>query len=406
MAVFRELVRHDRQSAGFRPQAGGADAGREEDLGQRVRPVAEITVRREMLLEDTLAQLLPLGDRLRGRVLVRYVNAAGEAEAGIDAGGLFKELVSDVVDLGLNPERGIFDSTAEDALVFPRAAAGDTHEGRLVLELVGAVVGKAMYEGVLLESARLAPFFAKTLLGLPCTMDDLPGLDAGLHRSLAHVTRYEGRRGERPVFGLVRARGGVRGGARDRTAAGRGEPDRGGPRPARARARGGGLLAAEAESTRGRRVRARALRHTIHPTWLKMFGVDELSRLMSGAGGGDGDDDTCGGVDVEDLRRHARYSGGYGAESRTVRMFWDVFESLPGRSGGGFSSSSRARRGRPCRGSGTSTRRSRSTRSGARRRWGGRSPRSSGSRRTSTDCRARPRASTRSSCQTTGDARR
>lgn len=329
VAVFRELVRHDRQSAGFRPQAGGADAGREEDLGQRVRPVAEITVRREMLLEDTLAQLLPLGDRLRGRVLVRYVNAAGEAEAGIDAGGLFKELVSDVVDLGLNPERGIFDSTAEDALVFPRAAAGDTHEGRLVLELVGAVVGKAMYEGVLLESARLAPFFAKTLLGLPCTMDDLPGLDAGLHRSLAHVTRYEGDvendlcldwcvREE--AFGAVRA--------------------------IELRPDGANLTVADHDRLgyahavadfwlRRRRVLAdgafaRGLRHTIHPTWLKMFGVDELSRLMSGAGGGDGDDDTCGGVDVEDLRRHARYSGGYGAESRTVRMFWDVFESLPG----------------------------------------------------------------------------
>ena len=48
---------------------------------------------------------------------------------------------------------------------------------------------QALYEGVLLERAALAPFFAAALLGAPLTLDDLPALDAELHRSLLQLKR-------------------------------------------------------------------------------------------------------------------------------------------------------------------------------------------------------------------------
>ena len=53
------------------------------------------------------------------------------------------------------------------------------------------IVGKGLYEGILQE-VRLAPFFAKAVLGIPRTLDDLPGLDPALHRSLIQVLRYDG----------------------------------------------------------------------------------------------------------------------------------------------------------------------------------------------------------------------
>ena len=59
------------------------------------------------------------------------------------------------------------------------------------LELVGTIVGKGMYEGILQE-VSLAPFFAKAVLGIERTLDDLPGLDPELHRSLTQVLRYDG----------------------------------------------------------------------------------------------------------------------------------------------------------------------------------------------------------------------
>lgn len=59
----------------------------------------------------------------------------------------------------------------------------------------------------------------------------------------------------------------------------------------------------------------RGLSRIIHPGWLRLFGVRELSLLMSG---GDAD------VDIEDLKRHTVYSGGYTKDSRTVSMFWEA----------------------------------------------------------------------------------
>ena len=58
-------------------------------------------------------------------------NAAGMEEAGIDAGGLFKELLADVCGAGLDPNRGVFaSSSTADNYVYPAAAAGDFPEAR------------------------------------------------------------------------------------------------------------------------------------------------------------------------------------------------------------------------------------------------------------------------------------
>ena len=89
-------------------------------------------------MEDATAQILPLGPAARGRLAVRYRNAAGLEEAGIDAGGLFKELLADVCASGLDPNRGVFTcASSADNYVYPAAAAGDSPEGLVLLELVG-----------------------------------------------------------------------------------------------------------------------------------------------------------------------------------------------------------------------------------------------------------------------------
>ena len=88
--IFRALVVADRARLGIGAQAGGVDADRATQ-GQRVRPVARLRIRRDRLLEDTLSGFAPLGSNAKGRVAVTFVNAAGQEEAGIDAGGLFKD---------------------------------------------------------------------------------------------------------------------------------------------------------------------------------------------------------------------------------------------------------------------------------------------------------------------------
>lgn len=308
--VFRQLVRDDRASAGYAAQSGSVDA--DEHLGQRARPVAEIVARRGRVLEDAVAQILPLGSAARGRLAVRYVNAAGFEEAGIDAGGLFKELLADACGAGFDPARGIFAATAEN-LAFPAARAGDTAEGVAILELVGVLVGKGLYEGVLQET-RFAPHFAKYLLGAPRTVDDLASLDPELRRSLALVLRHDGdvedlcldwtAREER--FGAVETHE-LRPGGADRVVT---NDDR------------LAYVHAVADFHLNRRGRAadaafaRGLARIVQPGWLRLFSPPELSQLVSGAEEAD--------VDILDLRKHARYSGGYTETSRAVLAFWEV----------------------------------------------------------------------------------
>ena len=221
-------------------------------------------------------------------------------------------LLADACGAGFDPARGIFAATAEN-LAFPAARAGDTAEGVAILELVGVLVGKGLYEGVLQET-RFAPHFAKYLLGAPRTMDDLASLDPELRRSLALVLRHDGdvedlcldwtAREER--FGAVETHE-LRPGGADRVVT---NDDRLAYVHAVAdfhlnRRRG----AADAAFARG-------LARIVQPGWLRLFSPPELSQLVSGAEEAD--------VDILDLRNHARYSGGYTETSRAVLAFWEV----------------------------------------------------------------------------------
>ncbi len=52
----------------------------------------------------------------------------------------------------------------------------------------------------------------------------------------------------------------------------------------------------------------------IPASWLRLFNAREVNQLLSGGAEG--------GLDAGDMAAHARYSGGYTADSPTVRAFW------------------------------------------------------------------------------------
>ena len=52
--------------------------------------------------------------------------------------------------------------------------------------------------------------------------------------------------------------------------------------------------------------------------WLRMFGAEELQILLTG-------DRRA--VDIENLRAHTRYSGGYHPSQPIIGWFWDALES-------------------------------------------------------------------------------
>ena len=63
----------------------------------------------------------------------------------------------------------------------------------------------------------------------------------------------------------------------------------------------------------------------VQPSWLSMFNQTELHTLIGGAATG---------IDIDDLRRHTEYGGTYvigndGLEHPSVQLFWHVMASLP-----------------------------------------------------------------------------
>jgi hypothetical protein len=60
-------------------------------------------IRRSMVMEDGFKALEKIGSNIKDRVVVRYVNDFGEEEMGIDAGGLFKDFITDMAKRIFDP---------------------------------------------------------------------------------------------------------------------------------------------------------------------------------------------------------------------------------------------------------------------------------------------------------------
>ena len=173
--IFHERVRRDRIE-----RQGGPD-----DRGTVVR------VRRDRLFEDALEQLGDLGDNIKSRLRVQFIDVHGIEEAGIDGGGLFKEFMHEFVRTAFGPDYALFKSTP-DHMLYPNPSSDILGPHHLQhFHFLGLIVGKALYEGVLIE-LPLAGFFLSKILGQFNFVDDLPSLDEELYRNLMFLKTYDG----------------------------------------------------------------------------------------------------------------------------------------------------------------------------------------------------------------------
>ena len=74
----------------------------------------------------------------------------------------WQRLTPDCAPPGCDPRYGLFATTEGSGLAYPSAVAGRMPGGLGMLEFVGAMVSKALFEGILLNLA-LAPFFVTKL---------------------------------------------------------------------------------------------------------------------------------------------------------------------------------------------------------------------------------------------------
>ncbi|KAK0585629.1 hypothetical protein LWI29_031580 [Acer saccharum] len=304
--MFREFINMDKVT---RKMAG-------EFAGPGSRSI-EIVVRRGHVVEDGFRQLNSLGSRLKSSIHVSFVSESGLPEAGLDYGGLSKEFLTDISKSAFSHEYGLFSQTSNsDRLLIPNAAARYLENGFQMFEFLGRVVGKALYEGILLDYA-FSHVFVRKLLGRYSFLDELSTLDPELYRNLMYVKHYDGdvqdlcldftvteeSFGKRHIIEL-------KPGGKDVSLTNENKMQ---------------YVHAMADYKLNRQMLPfsnafySGLTDLIAPSWLKLFNANEFNQLLSG-----GKHD----IDVVDLRNNTRYTGGYSEGSRTIKLFWEVVEGF------------------------------------------------------------------------------
>ncbi|XP_042213682.1 ubiquitin-protein ligase E3C-like isoform X2 [Homarus americanus] len=158
-------------------------------------PMISVSIRRTHIYEDAFDKLSPSNEpNLRLRMRVRLMNAVGLDEVGIDGGGIFREFLSELLKTAFDPTRGFFLLTRENTL-YPNPGAHHIAEDyQTHYYFIGRMLGKALYENLLVE-VPLAGFFVSKLLGRSSSSVEfhhLDSLDPELCRNLLYLKTYQG----------------------------------------------------------------------------------------------------------------------------------------------------------------------------------------------------------------------
>ncbi|XP_022183812.2 ubiquitin-protein ligase E3B [Nilaparvata lugens] len=276
-----------------------------------------ITVHRNRIVEDGYRQLAALQPQaLKGVIRVRFINEQGLDEAGIDQDGVFKEFLEETIKRVFDPSLNLFRVTSEERL-YPSPISHIQDNHLLLFDFVGRMLGKAVYEGIVVD-VPFAMFFLSQVLGqtqqaLYSCMDELPSLDKDLYRSLTYVKHHEGDVADldltfsvdEDVMGRVVTHELVPGGRLM-------------PVNNQNKINYIHLMAHFRMHTQIKDQTAafiRGFRSIINIEWLALFSTPELQRLISG-------DNVP--LDLVDLRRHTQYYGGFHDSHRVVLWLWDI----------------------------------------------------------------------------------
>ncbi|XP_076462782.1 ubiquitin-protein ligase E3C-like [Babylonia areolata] len=273
-------------------------------------------IRRPYIYEDSFEKLsLTNAPDMKVKMRVRLVNAAGLDEAGIDGGGLFREFLSELLKEGFNPNRGFFKLTA-DGLLYPNPQASllasDFQDHFFFL---GRVLGKALLENMLVEMPFASFFLSKILSHRSANLDihHLQSLDPVMYKNLLFLKNYEGDVSDLGLdFTVV---------TDDYGATKMVDLKPGGHQIAVTKDNRIEYIHLMADYFLNKQIRQHCnsfregLADVIKLDWLQMFGSHELQVLISGAAIP---------IDINDLKRHANYSGGYTDSHAVIVMFWEV----------------------------------------------------------------------------------
>jgi ubiquitin-protein ligase E3 C len=314
-------------------------------------------IRRDRLFTDAFDQFYDLGDGLKEPIQITFVDKFDAVEAGIDGGGVTKEFLTSVTNEAFRSEGGpnLF-VTNDQNLLYPNPSSLDERKEWLKqagltesslewqenirellrqYEFLGRIVGKCLYEGILMDIGFAGFFLLKWAAsgasgsesGYRANINDLRDLDESLYQGLLKVKSYPGSVEDFSLDFTITDKVSLPGAptqtiTRELMPNGANIPVTNENRPlyvsyiARHRL--------QVQPYQQTQAFLRGLGEIIKPSWLSMFNQSELQTLI----GGDASE-----IDVEDLRRNTAYGGVYvigddGLEHSTIQIFWKVLKEL------------------------------------------------------------------------------
>ncbi|KAG5383107.1 hypothetical protein IGI04_034577 [Brassica rapa subsp. trilocularis] len=138
-----------------------------------------ISVRRAYILEDSYNQLrMRSTQELKGRLTVHF-----QGEEGIDAGGLTREWYQLLSRVIFDKGALLFTTVGNDSTFQPNPNSVYQTEHLSYFKFVGRVVGKALFDGQLLD-VHFTRSFYKHILGVKVTYHDIEAIDPDYYKAL------------------------------------------------------------------------------------------------------------------------------------------------------------------------------------------------------------------------------
>ena len=144
-------------------------------------PPLQLSVRRDQVFHDSFKSLyFQTGDQMKyGKLSIRF-----HGEEGVDAGGVTREWFQVLSRQMFDPGYALFIPVSSDRTTFhPNQLSSVNEEHLMFFKFIGRIIGKALYEGRVLD-CHFSRAVYKRILGKAVSVKDMESLDPDYYKSL------------------------------------------------------------------------------------------------------------------------------------------------------------------------------------------------------------------------------
>jgi len=321
--LYADIAKTQDESAAMRDMMWNMQRGIE---GAEFTGRERVRIRRDELYHDSKDQLSALGRRLKKKVQVTFISKHGNEEAGVDGGGLFKEFLDDLIKDAFDPEAmregalgPLFIESPLRTLAI-NTSLKPTQATLAHYQFLGRVLGKAVYESILVDPQFCLPFLNQ-LLGQHNTIDDLKNLDPTYYKHLSSLRTMSEKeiKSLELTFELTVATEDKSSQTIELIPGGSSIP------VSKENAIRYVHLVAHRRLNMETAIQTNAFLHgfrdLIPASWVRLFSPYELQKVISG-------DDAIQGFDVKSLKSVMLYGGGYHPSQVVIQWFWEVIDDM------------------------------------------------------------------------------